>query len=203
MMTEVAIALAVVGAVLVGMLISFRRFMRRTAQADAKLHELPRTAVGALAEGARVRVVGKAIPAGELVKAPYSGKMCLAYRASSSAQLGDTNNYGGKSIRSPESQGVRPFRVQDETGAIEIDLAHVTLELSRNFVSDQDAERHAFGAKILAREAQSVTYREYLLLANEDVAVIGRVRRSDQGSLGLAGNAGEPLVVSNRSAALQ
>lgn len=199
-MIPVAITVGFVAVMAIVIAITNRGIKRQIAQANAKLHELPCTAVRDLTEGARVRVVGKAQPAGELVKAPYSGQMCLAFHAQNSARVGD--NEHGKTLRSPESQDVRAFRVQDATGSIELDLAHVSLQLRRNLLSDDQLERHAFGARILAREAQDVRYYEYVLVASDDVAVIGRVRRGQDGSLRLVGEPGEPLVISNQSAAL-
>ena len=94
-----------------------------------------------------------------------------------------------------------PFRVEDETGSIEIVVDHATLRLAGHII-DLAKTKAVFGAGMLARESSSlaggrVTFWEDRLEPDARVAVIGTVVSGDDGTPRLAGRAQEPLVIAN------
>ena len=170
--------------------------MRRRARA---LHALPRTMIGELAVGARVRVVGRAYAVGDTTVAPLSGKTCLAY---------DSKTYigGDDGSRGRKSQQVVPFQVADESGAIGLALDFVDLQLALLLPDREGPQLRTFGESVLQREAGAagfgaVDHFEGILEPEEKVAVIGTVERGPDGALRLAGTARQPLVISNEHAA--
>src|SRR4051812_8736165 len=107
------IAVCVVGT-LGWMSISLRRYRKQ-------LQALPRTPIRDLVGGTRVRVIGTARRIDADVGGIYTGTPCLA--CSGWIAGGDAN-------LSPPEDRVVPFRVEDDTGAVAISIAHVKLELS-------------------------------------------------------------------------
>ena len=200
------VAYLITGAVVVGtlgwLLIDFKRTMRKAGREDAALHALPRTPVRDLAEGTRARIVGIAIGHDDYAAAPFSGTPCLAFHGDRSATIVDANETTTTTVHGPASQDVRPFRVEDDTGSIEIAVEHATLSLFQRPVSPETAASRVFDSKLLARDAVSTSYHESLLLPDDRVAVIGTVARGPDGKLHVAGTPDAPLVISNLPAAL-
>lgn len=201
--------LAIVGVSVFGMLlvigIQFRKLSRQRERRNAALHALPPTSIDGLVPGTRVRVVGRAVGS-DHVKAPYSGKACLAFHGERSAVLDrGSGQYAGARVtyQGPTSEEIRAFAVDDGTGTVAVTVDHATLELAPNAVSRHDIDEHVFGARMLARETTSQSYWECILEPDERVAVIGTVVKGDNGSLRLAGTPEQPLVVSNLQAALE
>jgi hypothetical protein len=162
-----------------------------------KLHELPRTPIRELAGGARVRIIGTARKVDGDVGGIFSGTPCLATHGWIS---------GGEDadLQAPDDRVVA-FRVEDDTGSINISVAHTKLHLTGNSVDV--AASKVFGSSILAREGNAaggaLTYWEDRLDADARVAVIGYVVRGDDGALLLAGRDNDPLVIANVSAAFE
>ena len=166
---------------------------------DRELHALPRTMIGELAAGARVRVIGLAYPLGDTTVAPLSGKPCVAYDSKTFID-GDNGSRGRK------SQQVVPFQVADESGAIGVALDFVNLQLALLVPEPEAPQLRSFGESILQREARaegfgSVDHYEGVLEPEQKVAVIGTVARDPDGTLRLTGTAQQPLVISTEHAA--
>ncbi len=193
-----AIVVVFVGVTLVVVTAGIRRTI---AANDAQLQALRPTSIGELVEGARVRVIGTA-NGPELVKAPYTGAPCLAFHGSSSARI-EGGRTGDRTVQGPDTRDVRPFTVDDGTGTIAVDIEHVTLDLAVHLATQEDIQRHVFGAKLLARDTAGTTYWEHILEPATKVAVIGQVVRGGDGALRMVGTAQSPLVVSNHDAALR
>ena len=162
------------------------------------LHAIPRTVIREVVAGSRVRVVGTAVARDERINAPYTGTPCLAFRAERSAQVPDAFTGRGKTLHSPPSEQVVAFRVQDVTGAIDLDVEHVTLALDANLVTP--AIGHVFGAKLTDVTGQD--YREAVLVPDGEVAVTGLASCGVDGVLRLVGTEREPLLISNQRGAL-
>ena len=95
------------------------------------------------------------------------------------------------------------FQIRDETGALEVDVDHVALDLEMGPVFPAEGAAHVFGADIVARNSgRTEHYYEAKLVANSSVAVTGVLRRGADGTLRLVGTPTEPLVISNRPGAL-
>jgi hypothetical protein len=165
----------------------------------AELHALPRTMIGGLVAGARVRVVGLAYPIGDTTVAPLSGKACVAY---------DSKTYidGDNGSRGRKSQQVVPFQVVDESGVIGLALDFVQLQLALLVQGPEEPQLRPFGESVLQRESRAegfggVDHFEGVLEPEQKVAVIGTVERDPGGALRLAGTAQQPLVITTEHAA--
>jgi hypothetical protein len=198
MTTLITLAAMVVlfGAIMLVVRIQVRRAV---ATNNAALQALRPTAIRELVDGARVRVIGTANGT-ELVKAPYTGAACLAFHGSSSARTAEGRR--SQTLRGPDTREVRPFTIDDGTGTIAVDVAHVRLDLALHLPTDEDVQNNVFGARMLARDTAGTSYYEHILEPASPVAVIGTVSRGDDGALRLVGTAATPLVVSNHTAAL-
>ena len=169
-----------------------------TSRQRRRLHALPRTRIAELVGGRRVRIVGTARSLGQDVGAAFSGTVCLACHCwMGTSGDGDTPD--------PVDR-VAPFRVEDDTGSIAVEVEHVTLELTGHLVELSSAP--VFGASIIRREAGtlaggSVDCWEDRLDLDGRVAVIGYVVRGDDGNLRLTGRAQDPLVIANVAAAFE
>lgn len=166
------------------------------AKRDRELHALPRTMIGELVVGARVRVVGRAYALGDTTVAPLSGKRCLAY--DSKTFLEDDDRHLGR-----KSHQVLPFQVADESGAIGLAFDFVTLELALLVPDREGPQLSTFGEGVLQRESGTggVDHFEGVLEPEQKVAVIGTVEHGPDGALRLAGTAQQPLVISTDHAA--
>lgn len=203
-MVEALIFFAVGAGVWLYVTITFRRIGRAQQQHDASLHALPRTAINDLAVGARVRIVGKAIGS-HTVKSPYGGTPCLAFHCESSATIeyGAADGYTiSECFDAPSQRDVLPFSVDDGTGEIAVAIDHAQLDLSRNELTKDQIEGQVFGAKMIARDTTSTSYTEHILVADEQVGVLGVVREGPDGKLYVSGSPDAPLIVSNLSAAI-
>lgn len=200
-MSPLVFTLVVGGVVIASLFVSFKRYLRADALAQKARHATPRTLIRDVVDGARVRVVGTVVSHEEYVKAPYTATLCLAYHAYSTAHVPDGMHQYGKAIRSEPSERVLAFRIQDETGALEVDVDHVTLDLEMGSVVPAEGA-HVFGANIVARNSSHTDYYEAKLVAGASVAVTGVLRRGADGTLRLVGTQTEPLVISNQPGAL-
>ncbi len=169
---------------------------------DKELTRLPRTAIKDLVAGQRVRVIGIARKLAEDTAGPYTGKVCLATHAWVSTS--------GNDATPPDTDRIVPFRVEDETGSVELFIGHghVKMRLAGELV-DMDKSK-AFGASIIRREAGSSMYSngpsgprywEDRLDVDGKVAAIGYVTRKDDGAYHLTGTPDEPLIIANVSRA--
>ena len=206
MLTAVLLGAGLGVVIVVGTTLMNRAFGRSIEREVGALHALPATAIAELREGQRARVVGTAIALGETTKAPYTGKVCIAY---------DAHTYlpGDDLGQAHKDQQVLPFRVRDATGTVEVALVHVELELQAHLLEVEQPGFRAFGAGIVERELAAqrgaygtpdhIDHFEDVLEPDQPVAVIGLVTRDDDGKLRLAGTVQQPLVISNLQAALQ
>ncbi|HEX7700591.1 MAG TPA: hypothetical protein VF403_07720 [Kofleriaceae bacterium] len=159
------------------------------------LHALPRTPIRDLVAGSKVRIIGTARSLGQDVGAHFSGTVCLACHAWISSAMGSDGN----SMPQPDDRVVA-FKVEDDTGSIEIAVEKVSLDLHGNIV--EMTTSHGFGASIIARENGSrggsgSKYYEDRLTPDSRVAVIGYVVRADDGTNRLTGKPRDPLVIAN------
>jgi len=203
MMITVAIVTGTCLIVFVSMGISLRRFMRKAEQHDAELQALPRTPIKDLVAGSRVRIVGIA-HGSDLVKAPHSGTRCIAVRTESSAAVrhGDGSTGWTERFNAPTVHEIRPFFINDGTGNIAVEIEHVTLDLDLVPVSNAQIQANVFGAKMIARESSSTSYKEWRLAQDSPAGVIGTVGTASDGTLRIVGTVESPIVISNRRAAL-
>lgn len=168
---------------------------------DRKLRSVPRVAIRDLVEGARVRVVGVPRTEAALLASPYTKTPCIGFRAEQSATTG-----GGEAKtvhKAKPVQEVLAFQLDDGTGAVAIDVALSELVLVPSLMKAEELQGKVFGARMVARGATSSSYIEYVLPAEQQVAVIGVVRRDADGTLKLGAPPRARLVVSNLRAALE
>lgn len=185
--------LALAGVVVLGTLAVLKFYMpRKFASDDRTRRAVPSSAVRDLVAETRVRVIGTASALGEPLIGPHTGKPCLAYQA----RAYDTK------LQVQKTTGVVAFRVQDVTGAIDVVVDHVKLDLAPDLTEPKE-----LGAGVIARNTTSqfgpATLWEDALRPDARVAVIGRVARNDRGELSLVGTAGEPVVISTWSASFE
>ena len=164
-------------------------------QAAKRMRALPRTKIRDLVDGQRVRIVGTARSLGELTTGVFSGTPCLATTAGSAASGRNAMN-----VPQPEDRSVA-FRVEDDTGAVDVDAVGATLSIAGSESIDLAASQ-AFGASIIGREgasgARRMRYFESRLAPDEQVAVLGTVARDAAGGLRLA----RPVELSTHADAL-
>ena len=183
---------ALLGVVVLGTLATLKwYFPRKFAREDRARRVVPRGAVRDLVAETRVRVIGTAQPLDEELIGPHSGKPCLAYNA----RVYDDH------LQVQKKSSVVAFRVQDETGTIDVIVDHVTLDLA------PDLDVKELGAGVIARNRVGGRYPaslwEYALRPHARVAVVARVARDDRGKLTLVGTATEPVVISTWRASLE
>ena len=173
--------------------------VREARRERAALHAFPRTAIRDLVDGARMRVVGTAVSNDELVRAPYSGRLCLAFRAHTVSVDVTGVLPGGTTphIPSVPVQRAIAFRVRDDSGEIAVDVDHVTLILD-----DARVDLHEEHGAMVASLSGMIDYHESRLVEKQPVAVTGIVRRSGEGTVRLVGTTAEPLVVATCDGAL-
>jgi hypothetical protein len=158
------------------------------------LHGVARCSIETLVDGARVRVVGHVLPAEELVRAPYSGRLCLAFRSQTVAMVPSPWWMRKRLLhdRSKPNERAIEFRVRDDTGEIAVDPGHFRLALVDAMIPEAEATRHG---PMVTSSSGHTEYHESVLLERQQVAVTGLVRRREDGSRYLAGTKGEPLVI--------
>jgi hypothetical protein len=183
---------AFAGVVVLGTLAALKWYFPRKFAREARARRaVPHAAVRDLVADSRVRVIGTAQPLDEELIGPHSGKPCLAY----SARVYD------EALQVQNKSGVVAFRVQDDTGTIDVIVEHVTLDLA------PDLNVKELGAGVIARNQIGGRYPaalwEHALRPHARVAVVARVVRNDAGVLTLVGTAKEPVVLSTWSASLE
>jgi hypothetical protein len=184
---------ALVGVVVLGTLVTLKWYFPRKFAHDARARRVvPHGAVRDLMAETRVRVIGTAQPLDEELIGPHTGKPCLAYEA----RVYDAH------LQVQKKSGVVAFRVQDDTGTIDVIVEHVTLDLAPDLTGVKE-----LGAGVIARNTDGHHYPpalwEHALRPHARVAVVARVVRNDRGELALVGTATEPVVISTWTAALE
>jgi hypothetical protein len=213
-MSEVTMALLAIGAVGLARVV-YTELLSRDARTTRTLADRPRTSIRDVADGT-VRVTGRVRRRGELLKAPLSGRSCVAFQLL--VEHHDHDGWG----KLLELRDARPFVIADETGEALIDTAAGPFHLAL----DSD-ERGGTGLFDRIGEAQLQTlmsvgafespgrtrgkrrYREGILREGETVAVGGRGVREVSAEatsvnlreppqwLVLRGTADEPLLISD------
>ena len=212
-MSGVHIALLAIGAVGLAR-IAYTIFLSQEARTTRALANRPRTRIRDAAEGT-VRVTGRVRRRGDLLKAPVSGRPCVAYQL-----LVEEDNDGWGQLR--ELWDARPFVIADETGEALVDtvagpfrLALDSDERGGTELFDQigEAQRQAIVSvgsfESPGRPRLNRRYREGILREGETVAVGGRGlwETSAEGTsanlrdppkwLVLRGTVDEPLLISD------
>jgi hypothetical protein len=171
----------------------------RKASRRTKLARLAVVTIGSLAPSdATIRVIGsaRAVDA-STVAGPYSGRPALG------AVFERWGTSMGRRVQRLDRQ-VRhtPFLVEDETGSILLDLSHADLQLELQPATlATSGPTRVFGAGIIAANQQAEQENlEGLVVAGDRITVAGRVVRTPDGGLALAGTAAAPLVVSDHTA---
>jgi hypothetical protein len=155
------------------------------------LHALPRTPIRDLVVGSKVRIIGTARSLGHEVGGHISGTPCLACHSWILTMAGSD-----ATTMPPYEDRVVAFKVEDDTGTIDIGVEKVSLLLNGGIVDVKDS--HAFGASVVRREGGlAVTYYEDRLPVDSRVAVIGYVVTSSDGTKRLTGQRKDPLVIAN------
>jgi hypothetical protein len=103
---------AIVGSIVVVTVASIAFMFWADRRRRRKLFALPRTKIADVVGGERVRIVGIARKLADDVGAAYSGTVCLACKCWASA--------GGDGDTPDDVIRVVPFRVEDDTGSIDI-----------------------------------------------------------------------------------
>jgi hypothetical protein len=193
----------------------YLEFLSRDARTTRTLSDRPRTRIGDGTDGV-VRLTGRVRRRGELLKAPVSGRPCVAFQL---LVEGDNGDGWDKLL---ESRDARPFVIADETGEALVDTAGGPFHLALN--SDERGGTGLFD-QIGEAQLQAVMsvgtfespgrargkrrYREGILCEGETVAVGGRGLRevSPEATsvnprelprwLVLRGTADEPLLISD------
>jgi len=199
------ITITVIVAVLSAMAWSYYNAMVRGPRRErAALHVIPRTAIRDLVEGASARVVGTVVASDELVRAPYTDRPCLAFRAhTKSKQLSLATGRRFSTMEPVESEPIQrvvAFRVRDDSGEVAIVVDHVKLLLEDACIDPHEATKHT---PVVTSSDGKTDYHEAKLLEQQPVAVTGLVRRAADGTLQLAGTARKPLVIATRDGALE
>jgi len=194
-------ALLTIGALGAGfayLAVSFALDRRRHAREGGLLHAIPRAAVRDLIDGQRVRVVGTVVSNDEFIKAPYTGRLCLAFRARTHASPLSMHDLSFSLPHdSKPSQRAIAFRVMDDSGDVEIDVEHIALELDEHLIDVEEAGKH-----VIVMQNATIKYWQATLTEHQRVAVIGVVRRSAAGAPRLTGTAAEPMIITTNDAAL-
>jgi hypothetical protein len=212
-MSEVVLGLLALGALGLARAV-YTEFFSRDARTARTLADRPRTSIRDGADGL-VRVTGRVRRHGELLRAPISGRPCIAYQL-----LVENDKDGwGKLL---ELRDARPFVIADETGEALVDTTAGPFHLALN--SDErggtglldrigEAQRQAL-MSVGAFESPGRTggkrrYREGILREGETVAVGGRGVREVSAEatsvnprepprwLVLRGTADDPLLISD------
>jgi len=163
----------------------------RAARAARRAGKVPLARIAEVAPGTRVRVEGRALPRGEGVEAPYSGRAGLAVV---SATVDDHR------IDRRREQVV-PFAIDDGTGVIEVDVAHASIELPTAEVAAPLPAR-GFGAQFLSRHERSrASWRhvEGVVAGGDRVCVVGTVQLAADGTRSLVGTARRPVQITARA----
>jgi hypothetical protein len=163
----------------------------RAARTERRAGKLPLVRIDEVAAGARVRVEGCAVPRGGDVEAPYSGRTGLAVV---SATVDEHQLDRRREL-------VAPFAVDDGTGVIDVDVAHVSIELPTVEVAAPLPAR-GFGAKFLSRHEPmrpTWTHVEGVVTAGDRVCVVGTAQRAADGTLALVGTARSPVLITARA----
>jgi hypothetical protein len=143
-------------------------------------------------DGARVRIVGRALARDCDVLAPYTGRGCLAVHSATTRSNGFD--------RYDEHRKVAAFAVDDGSAIVEIDPAHAFVELSPVAVDAPSPLAAVFGGAMLKRQAErtnvgKILYLEGVLAAGDAVTVVGVVSRDAAGTLRLSGTRREPVLI--------
>jgi hypothetical protein len=213
-MSGAALALLAFGALGLARVV-YTELWGRDARTTRALSERPRTSIRDGADGI-VRVTGRVRRRGELLKAPVSGRPCVAFQLLVEHHSGDG---WGKLL---ELRDARPFVIADETGEALVDTAAGPFHLALN--SDERGGTGLFDRigeaqlqalmSVGAFESPGRTrgkrrYREGILREGETVAVGGRGVREVSAEapsinpreppqwLVLRGTADEPLLISD------
>ncbi len=213
-MTGAALALLAFGALGLARVV-YIEFLSRDARTTRTLADRPRTSIRDGADGI-VRVTGRVRRRGELLKAPVSGRPCVAFQLL--VEDHDADGWG----KLLELRDARPFVIADETGDALVDTAagpfHLALHSDERggtglFDRIGAAQRQAL-MSVGAFESPGKTrgkrrYREGILREGEIVAVGGRGLREVSAEatsvnprqppqwLVLRGTADEPLLISD------
>jgi hypothetical protein len=161
---------------------------RERARLARQLREAPRVDIGALAEGAPARIIG-AVVADETLRAPFTGRPCVAYVAEVDEYVSRGKSHRWES-RIHEVRHL-PFVVDDGTGRALVDpgQAKLLVEIdttTRSGAFDDATEverafldRHGMNSKGWFFNRR-LRYREGVIEPGERVAVLGRgVREPD------------------------
>jgi|SRR4051812_45723080 hypothetical protein len=213
-MSGVAIALLAIGAVGLARVV-YAAFLSRDARTIRALADRPRSSIARGAEGS-IRVTGRVRRHGELLKAPVSGRPCVAFHL----LVEHYTREGWDKLL--ELRDARPFVITDDTGEALVDTAAGPFHLALN--SDErggtglfdrigEAQRQALMSvgtfEAPGQNGGKRRYREGIVREGENVAVGGRGVRevSAEGAGGnprqppqwlvLRGTAEEPLLISD------
>jgi hypothetical protein len=159
-----------------------------------------------LLEGELARVVGRAVSLGEELETPHTAKKCLAV-CSSMGQISIGSDAGLPTVKGPDL--VVRFSVDDGAGRIIVSPQAIKLEIALEVVLDKRSGPWAdpnaaprFGASIINRELGSMgnpgartLVEEGVVAAGDLVAIIGRVKKTEEGWELVAANK-EPLIIS-------
>jgi hypothetical protein len=213
-MSGAAMALLAFGALGLARVV-YTEFLSRDARTTRTLAERPRTSARDGADGI-VRLTGRVCRRGELLKAPVSGRPCVAFQLL-------VEHHGGEGWgKLLELRDARPFVIADETGEALVDTAagpfHLALdpdERGGTGLFDRIGETQlqalmSVGAfESPGRTRGKRRYREGILREGETVAVGGRAVREVSAEatsvnprqpprwLVLRGSADEPLLISD------
>jgi hypothetical protein len=143
-------------------------------------------------DGARVRLVGRAIARDSDVLAPYSGRGCLAVYSATTLSNGLDRN--------DEHRKVAAFAVDDGSAIIDIDPEHAYVELPAAAVETAAPLAAVFGGAMLKRQLErskvgKIVYLEGVLAAGDWVSVVGIVSRDAAGTPRLSGTRGQPVLI--------
>jgi len=185
-MTETAIAMAVAGAVFFAAEIVYDKFVRRESKLRRAIARHRRVPIEEATDGV-VHVAGVVRPAGDVVRAPATGRSCVAF------QLVVREPSRGVYVNVLIASDARPFVLTDDSGEAMVDLIGGPFRL----IGDQrgtmwcTAEADTPEMQVL-RElldiatvptttllgfAKRLRYREVVLLEGDDVSVVGRGER--------------------------
>ena len=216
-MPILAVAIVVLFVVLIA------RWWSEKARLARTLREAPRVDIRAMPEGARARVVGTVTAHGATLRAPLTGRACVAYVAQVEERI-STGKTSYWTNRIHEVKSV-PFAIDDGTGRAIVDpgAAQLLVEMDATTKSGAFDDATPIEADFLRRHGMASTgwffnktlrYVEGVIEPGERVAVLGQaVREPDPDAAGqvtgyrdalptrprIGGTPAQPILVSDRA----